>query len=111
MTTNRRITLGLVQMRCDASREENLTRALRLVGEAASKGAKLVVLPELFRGPYFCQQPDDRSAFDLAEPIPGPTTKALANAAKEHRVVLVGGAAFEAAARGARFRTVARLHR
>jgi N-carbamoylputrescine amidase len=105
MTTNRRITLGLVQMRCEASREENLTRALRLVGEAASKGAQLVVLPELFRGPYFCQRPDDRSAFDLAEPIPGPTTKALATAAREHRVVLVGGSVFERAADGRFFNT------
>ena len=93
----RKVVVGLVQMRCDGPRPENLARAVRLVGEAARRGAKLVVLPELFMGPYFCQRPDDRSAFDLAEPVPGPTVEALARAAKEHGVVLVGGSVFEKA--------------
>src|SRR5262249_17001325 len=94
-----------IQMRCTASREENLARALQLVGEAAKRGAKLIVLPELFLGPYFCQVPDDRTAFDLAEPVPGPTTESLARAAKENRVVLVGGSVFERAGDGRFFNT------
>src|SRR5689334_356583 len=101
----RTTTLGLIQMRCDGPREQNLAKAVRLVGEAAAKGAKLVVLPELFLGPYFCQRPDDRVAFDLAEPVPGPTTEALARAAAENRVVLVGGSVFERAADGRFFNT------
>jgi N-carbamoylputrescine amidase len=101
MTNDRNVTIGLVQMRCDTPRDENLARALHLVGEAARKGARLVVLPELFLGPYFCQRRDDRAAFDLAEPVPGPTTAALARAAKEHGIVLVGGSVFERA--GGRF--------
>src|SRR5438046_8482739 len=105
MPTSRTLTLALVQMRCDAARDENLTRAIRLAGEAARRGAKLVVLPELFLGPYFCQRPDDRTAFELAEPIPGPTTEALARAARDNRIVLVGGSVFERAAGGRFFNT------
>ena len=95
MSTHRTVTLGLVQMRCDATREENLRHALERVGAAAQQGAQLVVLPELFSGPYFCQRPDDRAAFSHAEPVPGPTVEVLAQAAREHRIVLVGGSVFE----------------
>ncbi len=100
MTTDRTAIVGLVQMRCDASRAVNLERALRFVREAARDGARLVALPELFLGPYFCQRPDDRSAFDTAEPIPGPTTEALAGAARAHGITLVGGSIFERAGGG-----------
>src|SRR5688572_22633403 len=95
MTNSKTVKIALVQMRCDGTAEENLARALRAVGEAAGNGARLVVLPELFRGPYFCQKPDDQAAFATAEPVPGPTTAALSAAAKKHRVVLVGGSVFE----------------
>ncbi len=98
-------TLSLIQMPCTHDRAENLARALHGVGEAAKAGARLVVLPELFLGPYFCQRPDDRAAFDLAEPVPGPTTEALAAAARQHGVVLVGGSLFEKAADGRYFNT------
>src|SRR5581483_8827307 len=99
------VPIALLQMRCDHGRDENLARALRLVGEAAARGARLVVLPELFQGPYFCQRPDDQAAFAQAEPVPGPTTQALATAAREHRVVLVGGSVFEKAADGRYYNT------
>jgi N-carbamoylputrescine amidase len=105
MTTARKITVALVQMRCDGAAADNLERALRGVAEAARAGAGLVVLPELFLGPYFCQRPDDASAFDRAEPVPGPTTERLAAAARDHRVVLVGGSIFEKAADGRYFNT------
>ncbi|MFO0930469.1 MAG: carbon-nitrogen hydrolase [Gemmataceae bacterium] len=104
---NRSIKLALVQMRCDGTPADNLDRALRHVAAAARQGADLVALPELFLGPYFCQRPDDRSAFDRAEPVPGPTTEALARAAREHRVVLVGGSVYEKGDDGRFYNTAA----
>src|SRR5436305_14619008 len=103
----RPLTLGLVQMRCDASAAQNLDKALRGIADAARAGAGLVVLPELFLGPYFCQRPDDRSAFERAEPVPGPTTLRLAAAAREHRIVLVGGSVFERSDDGKFYNTAA----
>lgn len=102
----RMLKLALVQMRCDGARDDNFRRAVAHVADAARAGAKLVVLPELFQGPYFCQRKDDKSAFDLAEPIPdGPTVAALSAVAREHRVVLVGGSIFEKASDGRYFNT------
>ncbi|MEK7218941.1 MAG: nitrilase-related carbon-nitrogen hydrolase [Patescibacteria group bacterium] len=89
------VTIGLVQMRPEESAEASLKKAAAMVKEAASKGAQIVALPELFLGPYFCQRPDDRSAFARAEEIPGPATEALSRLAKECSVVLVGGSLFE----------------
>ncbi len=105
MTADRTVTLGLVQMRCDAEPEKNLRRALKRVARAARKGAQIVALPELFLGPYFCQRKDDASAFERAEPVPGPTTAALAEAAKQHGIVLVGGSLFEKADDGRFYNT------
>jgi predicted amidohydrolase len=98
-------SISLIQMPCGPERAQNLAHALRLVGEAAAQGARLVVLPELFLGPYFCQRPDDARARDRAESVPGPTTQALADAARQHRVVLVGGSVYEKAADGRYFNT------
>jgi predicted amidohydrolase len=105
MAAERKLTMGLIQMRCDGPREANLSHAVRLVADAAKRGAHLVVLPELFLGPYFCQRPDDRAAFALAEPIPGPTTAALVQTARDYRVVLVGGSLFERDAAGNYYNT------
>lgn len=77
-----KFTLALIQMACAAEPEVNLQRAIERVRGAAARGAKLVCLPELFRSRYFCQR-QDPSLFDLAEPVPGPTTKALGKAARE----------------------------
>ncbi|HEY5613158.1 MAG TPA: carbon-nitrogen hydrolase, partial [Lysobacter sp.] len=60
----------------------------RRVAEAARQGARLVLLQELHNGAYFCQH-EDVSEFDLAEPIPGPSTERLGKLAKQHGVVLV----------------------
>lgn len=84
-----RVTVALVQTRCAAAREANVEKARARIGEAAAAGAQIVCLPELFAGPYFCQSEDHRH-FDLAEPIPGPTSQALAETAREHGVVVVG---------------------
>ena len=81
--------LGLVQMACNQTPEANLATALDRIAEAASRGAQVVCLPELFRSHYFCQE-ENADWFDLAEPIPGPTTDALSSAAKKHGVVIVG---------------------
>jgi len=82
------VTLGLVQMRCSANKQANLDKALARIGEAAAAGAQVVCLQELFGSLYFCQTEDHRQ-FDLAEPIPGPATEALATAAKQHGVVVI----------------------
>ena len=82
-------TIGLVQMRCSPDREENLAKAEAAIAAAASRGAEIVCLPELFTGYYFCQK-EDIALFDLAEPIPGPSEARLAAAAKANRVVVIG---------------------
>ena len=81
-------TIGIVQDHADADVPGNLARAERLVRDAARRGAQIVCLKELFSTPYFCKsQQSDR--FDLAEPIPGPTTEAMQRLARELAVVLV----------------------
>ena len=80
--------VGLVQMAMSHDPAANLDRALAGIKDAAAAGASVVCLPELFRSPYFCQSEDARR-FDLAEPVPGPTTGALGAAAKQAGVVVV----------------------
>ena len=82
------INVGLVQMSMSADPDENLKKAVARVAEAKRAGADVVCLPELYRSPYFCQKEDAR-LFDLAEPVPGPSTEALGRAAKEAGVVVV----------------------
>jgi N-carbamoylputrescine amidase len=67
---------------------QNLERAIDRLRDAAAKGAQIVCLPELFQTQYFCQR-EDTALFDLAEPIPGPTTARLAEVAKQLRIVLI----------------------
>lgn len=81
--------VGLVQMSASADPDKNLQRAVDRLHQAAAKGAQVVCLPELFRTQYFCQR-EDAALFDLAEPIPGPTTVRLAEAAKQLRIVVIG---------------------
>ena len=83
-----RFALGLVQMRCTPDADANVARAVAGVREAAAKGARIVCLPELFRTQYFCQR-EDPALFDLAEPIPGPTSDRMAAVAKELGVVVI----------------------
>jgi N-carbamoylputrescine amidase len=75
-------------MSCVADPARNVQTALSHVAQAARGGAKLVCLPELFRSLYFCQK-QDYKCFQLAEPIPGPTTQLLSAAAKKHKITLV----------------------
>ncbi|XP_013387691.2 omega-amidase NIT2-like [Lingula anatina] len=78
--------LGLIQLAVGASKADNIARAVRSIKEAASGGAKIVALPECFNSPY------GTSYFpEYAEKIPGESTNALAAAARESEVFLVGG--------------------
>src|SRR5262249_7330314 len=99
--------VGLIQMRCTPEPEENLARAKEMVRQAAKKGATIVCLPELFLTQYFCKR-EDAALFDLAEPIPGPTTQALAPLAKELDIVLIASL-FEKRTRGLYHNTAAML--
>jgi N-carbamoylputrescine amidase len=85
----RPFTVGLIQMRCSTNLEDNLLRACTMLRQAADRGTQLACLPELFRTQYFCQA-EDAARFDLAEPIPGPTTEALAQLSRELKIVVVG---------------------
>jgi len=80
--------VGLVQMAMSADLQANLDKAAARVEEAAGKGAQVVCLPELFRSPYFCQR-EDVALFDLAEPVPGPSTERLGAVARKAGVAVV----------------------
>jgi len=83
-----KVKIGLLQHACAASPAANLRKTLALAGQAARKGAKIICTQELFRSQYFCQS-EDHGNFKLAEPIPGPSTKAFQKLAKKHGVVIV----------------------
>ena len=80
--------VGLIQMSCGPEPQHNLEKAIDRVQQAAEKGSQVVCLPELFQTQYFCQR-EDAALFDLAEPIPGPATEKLSQAARQHSVVLI----------------------
>jgi len=82
------LPVALIQMSCDADPARNVRTAIDQIARAARGGAKLICLPELFRSLYFCQK-QDYKCFQLAEPIPGPTTQLLSTAAKKHKITLV----------------------
>lgn len=84
----RKVSVALIQMACSPQPEKNLKNALDRIAVAARQGAKLVCLQELFRSLYFCQK-EDYECFDLAETIPGPTTRLLSQAARKHKITLV----------------------
>jgi N-carbamoylputrescine amidase len=105
MPSARSFTLALVQMRCAADKAANMAAAEARVRTAAKAGAQVVCLPELFLGPYFCQNVDLNN-FDLAEPIPGPSTERLAKLAKDTGTVIVASL-FEKRAAGLYHNTAA----
>jgi N-carbamoylputrescine amidase len=82
------LKLGLVQMRCSIDPPENLEKAESMIRAAASDGANIICLQEIFNTIYFCQT-EDHKYFDFAEVIPGPTTNRLGKVAKELGVVIV----------------------
>jgi N-carbamoylputrescine amidase len=80
--------IGIIQMACSADSAENLERAVGKVDEAAKSGAGIICLPELFRSQYFCQK-EDADLFDLAETVPGSSTKAFSKIAQSHGVTIL----------------------
>ena len=88
MSPESKFRIGLVQMGCSADPAANLEKAAAKVEEAARAGANVVCLPELFRSRYFCQK-EDTATFDLAEPVPGPSTERLGQVAKRLGVAVV----------------------
>ncbi|MGI6655631.1 MAG: carbon-nitrogen hydrolase [Desulfobulbus sp.] len=85
---NPTLRAGLVQQRCTPNREENIEISSQGIRFLADQGAELVVLQELHTTPYFCQT-EDPAHFDLAEPIPGPSTERFGELARELGLVLV----------------------
>ena len=83
-----KFSVGLVQMALSKNPKENLDKAVSKIEEAAKSGADVVCLPELFRSQYFCQVEDTKN-FDLAETIPGPSTKIISKIAKDKNVVVI----------------------
>ena len=75
-------TIGLIKMAPASTVAASLEKAAERIEAAAKAGAQVICLPELFATPYFCRN-QDHDAFDLAEPIPGPTTPGNAHLPKE----------------------------
>ncbi len=100
--------VGLVQMRASASPEENFHRAEQRIAEAALGGAQIICLQELFRSEYFCRE-ERADLFDLAEPVPGPSTERLGRLARELKVSIVASL-FERRAAGLYHNTAAVLN-
>lgn len=82
------LRVGVIQHACGGDLEANLQTTIAGIRQSAEKGAQLVVLQELHRSLYFCQL-EDVANFDLAEPIPGPTTERLGALAMELGIVIV----------------------
>jgi len=82
------ITVGLIQAKAHKEPSKNLSLTLAKAEKAAKDGAQIICTQELFSTEYFCQS-EDHSKFDLAEPIPGPTTKAFQNLAQRYKIVLI----------------------
>ena len=107
-TTPDKFTIGLIQMSMSTDSEDNLKKAVDWIGKAAKKGAKVICLPELFRSQYFCQK-EDIENFNLAETIPGPSTKVLGEAARKYNVVITASL-FEKRAQGVYHNTIAMIN-
>lgn len=90
MTTSNSTTLrvGIIQQTCCADVEANKQKLARNIADVAAQGAQLVVLQELHNSLYFCQT-ENTQLFDLAEPIPGPSTDFYGEIARQHGIVLV----------------------
>lgn len=107
--TDRLLRVALIQHADQGDAPGNLEWIAAQVAEAAAAGARLVLLQELHNGPYFCQT-EEPDCFDLAEPIPGPSSERLGAMARTHGVVIVGSL-FERRAAGLYHNTAVVLER
>lgn len=80
--------IGIIQQTCSGQPEENKKKLAANIADVAARGAELVVLQELHNSLYFCQT-ENTALFDLAEPIPGPSTEFYGTLARQHGIVLV----------------------
>ena len=99
------VNVALTQMACSADPAQNRQRQVELIDTAAAQGAQIICTQELFTSQYFCQVEDHRF-FELAEPIPGPSTDLLSQRAREHEVVSIASL-FEKRAAGLYHNTAA----
>ena len=105
----KKLKIGLLQQHNTADTTDNMRRLAEGIAILAEEGAQLVVLQELHNGLYFCQT-EDVNNFDLAEPIPGPSTDFYGKLAKEHDIVIVTSL-FERRAPGLYHNTAAVIER
>ena len=84
----KKIKVGLIQQANSADPKENILKLAKNIEQLAKKGAQLVVLQELHNSLYFCQT-ENTALFDLAEPIPGPSTAFYGELARQFGIVLV----------------------
>ena len=99
------VKIGLIQTAASPDPALNLRKTLAAAERAAKQGAKIICTEELFRSQYFCQSEDHRH-FQLAEPVPGPSTDAFSKLARKHRVVIIASV-FEKRAPGLYHNTAA----
>src|SRR5882724_1860382 len=85
---SRRTKIALIQMRCGPDPQKNFSRAIEFIHQAAKKGAQVVCLAELFRSQYFCQT-EDHENFELAEEVPGRSTSALGEVARQTGTLII----------------------
>lgn len=105
----RPVSVALFQFAMSTDPEENLRRALEGIQQAAAQQADIVCLPELFRSPYFCVH--EKSDRDYSEPLDGVVSKALSEAARSHKIAIIGGSIYERTPEGKLFNTSIVLHK
>ncbi len=105
MSNDRLVKIGLVQTNCSEAPAANMDKAVKGIREAASKGANIVCLQELFTSLYFCDK-EDYAPFNLAEAVPGRSTELLQPIARELGVVIIASL-FEKRAEGIYHNTAA----
>jgi len=103
--TMTKVNVALVQMSCVADKQSNLNKAVEKIKEAATKGAQIVCLQELFTSLYFCDV-EEYDNFKLAEPVPGPSTDAFSKLAEDLNIVIIASL-FEKRAQGLYHNTTA----
>lgn len=104
---DRNVAVSIIQSSCSDNPERNLEKAIQKIREAATNGAQIICLQELFRSLYFCDV-EEYDNFKLAEPVPGPTTESLSELAAELGVVIIASL-FEKRAEGLYHNTTAVL--
>ncbi|KKP40576.1 MAG: peptidyl-arginine deiminase, agmatine deiminase [Candidatus Peregrinibacteria bacterium GW2011_GWF2_33_10] len=103
---SKKINIGLIQMQCGNDVNANLKKAEAKIKEATNKGAQIIALSELFSAPYFCQKEKDPNAIKFLETIPSGTTfEMLSKAAKDNKVIVVGGSIYETGENGKLYNT------